>query len=155
MRPSTLILILFAIMMSGCATPYAKFYKDSTGGVDITAMPDRYVVSSTEPKLYETTNPDEDYLKLFENNYDMIGYSSFNAANVDPDQALMQGKKVHAEIVLVYTEYTHTKSGTTQLSLPNTTTSSTTMSGTAYGPAGMASYSGTAYTTSYGTKTTY
>jgi S1-C subfamily serine protease len=56
---------------------------------------------------------------------------------------------------MLYSKYKRTVSGNAPLTLPNTTTSSTNFSGNAYGSGGSATYSGTANTTNYGTKTTY
>ena len=80
---------------------------------------------------------------MYEDGYVMIGYSSFNAGEVDENEAISQAKKVHASVVYIYTNYTNTNSGAMPLTLPSTTTSTTTFN------------SGTAYTTTRGTSTTY
>ena len=41
---------------------------------------------------------------MLENGYDMLGYSSFEAADVLPDQALEHARKIKADLVLVYTK---------------------------------------------------
>jgi PDZ domain len=149
------ILAISVAVLTGCATPYAQFYQDRTDEVDVTSRPDRYVVTGEEPKLYAGRAETEDALRMIEDGYEMIGYSSFNAANVDSKQALQQAKNVHACVVLVYSQYTNTVSGSMPLTLPDTQTSTTNLSGTVYGAGGTASYTGTATSTTYGTKTTY
>lgn len=71
------------------------------------------------------------------------------------DNALTQAKAVQAELVLVYSKYTGTRSGVMPLTLPDTQTSTTTLSGSAYGSGGYGSFYGTANTTTYGSKTMY
>lgn len=92
---------------------------------------------------------------MMENGYAMVGYSSFNAGNVDEKGALLQAKKVNASTVIIYSKYTNTVSSVMPLTLPNTQTSTTSLYGNAYGSGGYANYSGTATTTTYGSKTTY
>ena len=146
--------LLIAFLLQGCATPFARFYYDRTGSVDLTKVPS-VVLPTGEPHVYRGNGPEQDALKMFEDNYNLVGYSSFNAGNVDENGAITQAKKVHATVVILYSKYTGTISGSIPLTLPNTRTSSTSLYGNAYGSGGYATYSGTAYTTTYGTKTTY
>lgn len=44
------ILVALMMLLSGCATPYAQFYQDRTGGVDITKS-DSVILNPGEPKL--------------------------------------------------------------------------------------------------------
>ncbi len=82
-----IITVLFAMLaLSGCANPYAKFYFDKTGGVDITKMPN-IVQYDGEPRLFTGQNLDEDAQRLLEDGYVLIGISSFNGANVNFDKA--------------------------------------------------------------------
>ena len=141
-------------LLQGCATPFAQFYYDQTGGKDLTKSPS-IVLPTGEPQVYRGSDQEQDALKMFEDNYILVGYSSFNAGNVDENGAIIQAKKVNASVVILYSKYTGSVSGTVPLTLPDTRTSSTSLSGSAYGSGGYASYSGTAYTTTHGTKTTY
>jgi S1-C subfamily serine protease len=68
---------------------------------------------------------------------------------------LSRPKNVHAAVVITYSQYTNTVSGAIPITAPNTQTSSTSFNGSAYGSAGYQTFSGTADTTTYGTKTTY
>lgn len=149
-----LLIGAIALLIQGCAAPFSKFYYDRTGGVDITTAP-AVVLSEGKPKLFRGNKEEDDSLKMLEDGYALIGYSSFNAGNVDENGAISQAKKVHASVVIIYSKYTNTVSGTMPLALPDTQTSSTSIYGSAHGSGGYATYSGNAYTTTYGTKTTY
>jgi S1-C subfamily serine protease len=146
------LLLLSVFLLSGCVTPFSRFYYDRTGGVDITP---NVVISDSEPKLFRGNNLERDNQQMFEDGYFMVGYSSFNAGNVNVNGAIIQAKQVHAAVVITYSQYTNTVSGAIPLTAPNTQTSSTSFNGSAYGAAGYQTFSGTADTTTYGTKTTY
>jgi hypothetical protein len=134
--------------------PFSKYYYDQTDGVDITTH--EFVDHSTgEPKLYKGTDVEQDAQRMLENGYQIIGYSSFNAGNANERKAISQARKVRAAVVLIYSQYTNTVSGVRPLTLPDTQTSSTRLRGSAYGTGGYTSYSGNAYTTTHGTRTTY
>lgn len=148
------LLVVVVLGLAGCANPYAAFYFDQTGGVDITQS-DRVVLTGAPPKVYRGQDPEADRKALLQNGYAMVGYSHFNAASASEPQLMAHAKKVHAEMVVTYSTYTNTVSGNIPLTMPNTTTSTTTMTGSAHGPSGYTSMSGTAYTTSTGTQTTY
>ena len=94
------LLVLF--MLSGCANPFVQFYKDGTGGVDL-AKSSSVVLPGGEPKLVQGADVASDTQRMLEDGYSRVGYSLFNAATVDKDDALTQAKAVHAEIVIVYT----------------------------------------------------
>lgn len=54
------------------------------------------------PKLYRGNVKEEDYQRMLRNGYELLGYSNFEAADVSPDQALEHARKIHADLVLVY-----------------------------------------------------
>lgn len=139
--------------LSGCAPePYSHFY---SGRVDAAKDP-KVIIPNEEPKLFRGSDKEKDALAMAENGYVMVGYSAFNAGNVDNKGAIAQAKKVHASIILIYSEYVNTVSGVMPFTQPDTRTSTSSLSGNVYGPRGdMATYSGTATTTTYGSKTTY
>lgn len=147
-------LTILLALMAGCTTPFSQFYYDRTGGVDITTLP-TVIVSQDEPKKFRGNKQEEDYLQMIENGYMLIGYSSFNAGNVDEHGAIAQAKKVHASVIILYSKYTGTVSGALPLTRPDTQTSTTSFFGNVYGSEGNATYSGSAQTTTYGTRTTY
>lgn len=154
MNRKFLVVLGGLLLLQGCATPFARFYYDLTGGMDLSKTPS-VVLPSGEPQLYRGNDIEQDALKMFENNYNLVGYSSFNAGNVDVNGAVTQAKKVNASVVILYSKYTGSVSGLFPLTLPDTRTSTTSLYGTAYGSGGYAIYSGTANTTTYETKTTY
>jgi len=149
-----LVVLFLAALLYGCTSPFAQFYYDQTGGADLSKSP--FVVFSTgEPIIYRGSNLDQEALKMLEENYSLVGYSSFNAGNVNEKDAITQEKKVNASIAIVYSKYTGTETGSLPLTLPDTKTSSTSFYGNAYGSGGYGTYSGTVNTTTYGTTTTY
>jgi hypothetical protein len=105
-------LIVSLLFLGACAAePFSRFYFDKTGGMDMATVPD-VVVSQENPKLVPGTNPQEDELRMLEEGFRIVGYSSFNSGNtVDINQARAKAKKVHASVVLVYATYTGTISG--------------------------------------------
>ena len=165
-----LILVGIVILLSGCATlenPYSKFYQDRTGGVDLSKS-DMVILPKGDPQIFTGSNVDADAQKMFEDGYDLVGFSSFNAGEVDKGKLIAQARKVKAEVVVFYSQYTNTLSGVMPLTLPDNHTVTTTytgnsnISGNVYGSrGGWANYSGTgssfgtANTTIYGSKTTY
>jgi C-terminal processing protease CtpA/Prc len=50
-----------------------------------------------------------------ERGFELIGYSDFKAGNVAPEMAMPQAKKVHAEVVLVYSERSDKPSATAKI----------------------------------------
>lgn len=152
-----LLYMSFVILLTACASnPFSKFYSDLTNGEDLTKFNHLILLEKGQkPLLYKGADKDEDRIKMLENNYTMIGYSSFNAGNVDENGVYSQAKKVHATAIVLYSQYTNTVSGSMPLTLPNTQSSNTNISGNVYGSGGYANYSGYANTTTYGTKTTY
>lgn len=153
--------VLFFMILfnsTACAkNPYSQFYQDLTGDIDITKS-SKVILSKEEPTMTFGTgvaNIEEDTRRMLEKGYLLIGYSSFNAGNVTKDQAISHAKKVHAERVVVYSEYTETQSGTMPLALPDIQNSTTSFSGNISGSGGYGSYSGSATTTTYGSRTVY
>lgn len=155
-RFSVMVLsVLVSWMLGGCAS-YKRFYQDETGGIDIT-KDHRFADAPTDPIVTQGANPQSDSDRMVEDGYVQIGYIAFNgrADSADEDDAFTQAKRVHAHRVLVYFKYRGTVSGTMPLTLPSTQTSTTSVYGNAYGPGGPSTFSGTGYTTTYGTQTTY
>lgn len=146
--------IILVFFLGGCAAPFSQFYQDRTGGLDITKNP-LFEVSQEKPKLFRGNDKDQDFYRMLEDGFGLVGLSAFNAGNVNINGAIEQAEKVHASVVLVYAKYTNTVSGEIPLTLPNTQTSTTSLSGSAFGSRGFTNYSGTAYTTTYGSSTTY
>jgi len=151
-----LILIIFCLLGWGCVKPYSQFYHDETNGFDVTTSP-AFEIPEGEPKVINSNfaNIENDDITMFEDGYIRLGYSSFNAKHYGEYGAIAQAKKVHASVVILYSQYTDTESGAVPLTLPDTQTSTTNFSGSVYGSGGYSSYSGTGTTTTYGSRTTY
>lgn len=161
-------LLVVALLASGCVTtnPYSQFYQDQTGGQDISQLPN-IEHPDGDPKVFRGTNVDADGQRMLEEGYVLLGYSSFNGGNVNEQNAVMHGRRIGASVVITYSQYTHTLSGSLPITTPDIQTATTHGSatafgsGTAYGSGGYANYSGsgTAFgssqTTVYGSRTTY
>jgi hypothetical protein len=148
MKKLFLICVLF---LTSCANPYAQFYK---GLPDARQRPD-YEPIKSELQIYGTDNFDRDAQALIRRGYMPIGQASFNAASNSVTEAQLreQAAKIGAHAVLISSKYTHTISGAMPLTLPQTTTSFSTGTATAYGPAGTVNAYGTGMTTTYGSQT--
>lgn len=145
---------LISLLLTGCANPYEQFYQDRMGGFDYISSGD-FIVTSNKPQLFTGDDPDTDFVKMYENGFNLIGFSSFNGVeNINQNLAIKKAENLHASIVLIYKKYSDTVSGTSVLTLPDTQTSTTTLFGNAYSRGGMTTYYGNIYSTSYGTKTT-
>jgi len=145
-----IILSIFLLLVVSCAVnPYYNFYKDQTNGADLSTLPN-VILTNEEPKIFEGANIDSDSQKMMENGFVSIGYSSFNAGAVSSDKAIIHAKNIKAEVVIVYSEYTNTVSGSIPLTLPNTETSTTKTSGNLWG---VGSYNETSTTTTNKSKT--
>ena len=152
------IILIFTIFLtlSGCASnPFSKFYTDRIGGRDVTKL-NHVILPTSEPVVFRGGEVhEEDSIAMMEKGYIMLGFSSFNAGNVNENNVKTQAKKVHASAVVLYSKYTNTVSGSMPLTLPNTTTTNTSVYGNVYGSGGYVNVSGSGTSTTYGTKTTY
>ena len=93
---------LVAVSLSASAAsaenPYTKSYV-SKGAPTVALQPD-----PAGPKVYLGKVKEEDYLRMLENGYDMLGYSSFDGPDAAPELATQQAKQIKADLVLVYTK---------------------------------------------------
>lgn len=145
---------LFSTFLAGCVTPFSQTYYDNTGGADITTDPS-VILSHEEPKLFRGTDEEEDSLRMLENGFVLLGYSAFDGGNADENGTIVQAKKVHASVVMLYSRNTVTVSSAVPVTLPDTQTSTTMLAASAYGSGGDATYSGTANITNYASRTTF
>lgn len=144
-------ILLLVCIGAGCVgNPYRKFYHDSTDGADISKLP-AVILPTADPQLVVGRSADEDAQEMLERGYELVGYSSFNGAAQENKDAIAQAKKVHAAVVMVYSEYSHTVSGATPLILPNVQTSQTSLRGLGASNG----FFGTANTTTYGESVQY
>lgn len=145
------LLLVGLLGIGGCVTGngYEKFYTP--------VGPARMAVPvAQQPQLFRGgANTDEDLATAMENGFRIVGYSSFNGPAEDVAHAREFGRRIGAELVLVYGKYTNTREGSIPLILPSApTTSTTTTSGSIYGAGGSGTYTGTATTTASGGYTT-
>ncbi len=145
-----LLLSGLLLVVSGCANPYAQFYTDYTGGVNV-LEDQRFIVGTDEPRLLQGSTIEQDEQRMLEDGYVLLGVSSFNGAEEDQRAAIQQAKKVHADRVIAYCQYRNTVSGSMPFTTPDIET--THHSGSIYGSGYSASYFGSS--TTYGSKTTY
>ncbi len=142
---------LSVAVLTGCANPYAQFYTE--------LMPEPFP-SSVEPLIGDPvviagTDIDKDEVRMLEDGYLPVGYSSFTAGDATEIQAIQQARAVNASRVILYSEYQSTQTGVAPLTMPTTNYSTTNYSGNVYGGGNYATYSGTGTTTTYGQQTAY
>ena len=150
MKICLIVASAFLLFLSGCTNNFQKFYINHIDGKEITKSK-TLIPPTGEPQLKKGTNIKLDMERMWENGYFLIGESSFNSGEVKLNGALLQAKRVHAEIVAVYSNYTNTESGSVPLTLPSTQTSQTNV----YGNVDGANFYGTGQTTTYGSTTQY
>lgn len=143
------------LFLVGCASnPYKEFYNDNTEGKELNTL--NVIVTGLEPKVISGNNPDEDYKKMIEDGFAMIGYSSFTAGGIDQNDAVKFARDLKADIVIIYSKFLNTVSGSMPISTPTTQTTYSTANATAYGSNGTyANAYGSGTSTTYGNQTNY
>lgn len=151
MRKRLLGALAALVVCLGCKNPFTEFYRDNGAAALIS---DGVIARADYPNRQSGTNPEDDYLTMIENGYEALGYSSFNGGtNVNWEDAIEQGKKLGASVVILYNpKHSGTRSGVYTQSIPTTTTSYSTGTATAYGPGGTVNAYGSGITTTYGTQ---
>jgi hypothetical protein len=76
----------------------------SSSFVDAKQTNAKHIIPSADPKIYAGADKIADKQRMEEKGFELIGYSDFKAGDVPPEMAMPQAKKIHAEIVLVYSE---------------------------------------------------
>lgn len=156
------LIIGFGCLISACASGFAKFYAPAADPQGILSSP-LILPSPKTPQLFlHSSDVQSDAKRLREDGYVYIGSSSFYgpANRSNQSQAVEQGKKVGAAIVLFKSEYMDTRSGVVPYTVANPAVVSTVnTSGTvnAYGSGGYASgnYNSTGTITAPGGYSTY
>jgi C-terminal processing protease CtpA/Prc len=77
------------------ANPYTKNY--------VSRMPTPKSATAGPVKVFRGQDKVEDYQRLLEDGYDLLGYASFEARDVPPEWLTEQAERVHADVALVYT----------------------------------------------------
>jgi membrane-associated protease RseP (regulator of RpoE activity) len=137
-------LFVFAILLSACASnPFGKFYTDVTVTVSPEMVASRLEPPSGSTLIYSGSDPKQDTITSYEQGYVLIGYSSFvGAIHVTKEELMAQAKKVGADLVIFYSQYSHTETGIAPVPTYHSGTTATT---NFYG-----AYSGSAVTTTSG-----
>jgi len=151
--------LLLATALSGCAANgFAKYYAPNRGSEYFVNSP-YYIKPPAVPKLYAHGNDVKaDAKHLQEEGYVLIGTSSFFGPSKigTKEDAIAQGKKIGAALIMVKSSYKDTLTGTVPLTLPNAPQMATVnTSGTVYGNGGSGSYNSTSTVTMPGGSTTY
>jgi len=145
-------------LLTACANGFEKYYRPAPPAALALAAPS-LVPPPPKPAVYmHSADMQADGKRLLENGYVFIGESSFYgpATRSNQEQAVTQGKKVGASVVLFKSEYMDTRSGVIPYTVANPAVVSTVnTSGTVYGNGGSASYSGTGTVTTPGGYSTY
>lgn len=141
--------IALSLASPAAANDWEKFYTafgSSDGMIDATVDPE--IVPSTG-------NVDRDLEAMWRRGFAATGYTYFSTRNSKTTDAKRFAKKLKARYFIAITELTSSETRSVPLTLPNTTTSYTSGTASAYGSRGYASgtYSGT--TTTTGTSTAY
>lgn len=146
------LLLLFTLLMASCANPYVKFYRGTKDARTWT----NYIPSTAPVAIYGTSHFRRDIDALVRQGYYVVGESSFqaNENSVSKRQLLDQAKKIGAEMVLLSTKYAGTVRGVMPLTIPQTSTTYSSGTATAYGNGGMATAYGSGMSTTYTNQTT-
>jgi hypothetical protein len=102
----TILLLLAAAGLAACGNPYEHSYHDLAGGWKSAV----FLPPTTAPRLvHASDHPQQDLLSLYEQGYDVMGYSDFSGNPESEELALSQAKKIGAEVVLVSTKVLDTQ----------------------------------------------
>jgi hypothetical protein len=149
----SLLLVFFVV---GCANPYKQFYQPYPGFED--ARKSRQYDSSASGLAvytYTTDNFERDTAILVSKGYWPIGQSSFSAgaALITEANLRSQAQEIGAHAVLVSSSYSHTAQGAVPINVPQTSTTYSSGTATAYGSGGYATAYGTGTATTYSSQT--
>ncbi|NCU30981.1 PDZ domain-containing protein [Candidatus Saccharibacteria bacterium] len=147
------ILACVLLICAGCASnPFSRYYHDYTGGAGVRNS-DKYIITTNAPIIRDGTDLFRDADEMYRDGYFLIGESYFWAVSVNRSMIMSHARGTGAEIVLLYSKYLNTVSGSIPVTLPNNTVSYSQGSGFAYGSGGHAHGYGNAQTITYGTRT--
>lgn len=146
-------------LLTGCVSGFEKYYHPAPAATLAQAAPQLLPPPPQPAVNLHSADVQADGKRLLEDGYVYIGESSFYgpANRSNQKQAVEQGKKVGASLVLFKSEYMDTRSGVIPYTVANPSVVSTVnTSGTVYGSNGnSASYNGTGTVTTPGGYSTY
>lgn len=143
-----IIFIYMVLFLTSC-TNYFKDYYTGLSEEEIKNLNEKYPSTNTILKESHPSHFYQDENDLVSNGYLLIGRSLFNAGDVNKNDALKFGKKIGADIVMLYIQYTNTVNTVTPITLPDFTDVNTSYYNS-YG-----GLIGGAKSTIYGSSTTY
>jgi PDZ domain len=153
----TAMIAAILALTTGCVSGFEKYYRPAPAAPGL--PPPSLLPAPPSPAVYTYSGkPQADAKRLAEDGYVFIGESSFYgpANRSNQEQAVVQGRKVGAAVILFKSEYMDTRSGVVPYTVANPAVVSTVnTSGTVYGNGGSATYSGTGTVTSPGGYSTY
>lgn len=156
------LMLFAAVLAAGCASGFEKFYTADPNAQAILKAPATLPAPDTPQVFGHSSDVMADAKRMAEDGYVYIGGSSFYgpANKSNQAQAVAQGKKVGAAVVLFKTDYMDTQSGVIPYSVANPPVVSTVnTSGTVntYGSSGYGTgnYSSTGTVTTPGGYSTY
>lgn len=118
-----LVGLVVLLLLAGCANPFEQAFRETGAGL----KSDR-VVYNAEPiralRGSDISPPGQvsDVRALFTEGYQPIGVAGFVGSRPDVEAAVAQGRKVGASVVVFYSRYQGTLTGTTLVSTPMTIT---------------------------------
>ncbi len=144
-----------AAVLSGCANGFAQYYHGMTREQVVAGVGTRPEV---DPKVIVTGNVRGESEYLAENGYALVGESSFQGprSRFAESKAVSQAKSIGADTVVLAEGDAGSDTVAMPMVTPNSSTSYSSFSGSAFNPAyGTTHVNGIGTTTSYGTTTTY
>ena len=102
-------LLSLSILSVAAENLYEKNYvkQNNSNLVSLQAKPDT--------KLFVSNHKNEDNIPMLEDGYDLMGFSSFDAGDVPPNDALAHAKSIKADTVLVYVKYGSEKTASSKI----------------------------------------
>lgn len=146
---------LAVLTLGGCASGFQSFYRPTATPQQLQDL--RANPPPDTPELRQASPPVAQAIsEANREGYVVMGYSSFNGAHGSDSSALAEGKRVGADLVLVFNpQYTGTRSGAMPITTPTSQTTYYSGTATAYGSGGYATAYGSGTATTYGSRTTY
>lgn len=114
-RIVTLIALFISSTLSWAEQSYNGENYFETTYIESKASNAKRVQATQDPQLFSGIDKKQDYQRMHERGYELVGYSSFSAGNIPPELALSQAKKVGAEMVLMYSEQTGNRPASSQI----------------------------------------
>lgn len=101
-KPGLLHAGLFALLLA-CGQTHAAEDNPYTQNYQVQNQGNLQSLNATpEPEVFRGTQQEEDKIKMLEDGYDLMGFSTFESQEISPDLAVSHGRAIKADRVLVY-----------------------------------------------------